>query len=170
MEIAPIWITLMSGICWWYLFHKYMKISFSTAPDIFKPLLKRSIFKCISWLNGSFGERRGFLKEGVKTYRMNGTNVASQLAKFFCVCTSIVYGFSWTFFPFTVFCGFILVHHWVPSSSCSEYRCGEESSSQSLTPSRFSRWTVTVWGSWRHFSGSWSLSWLCPSVMRWSCV
>ncbi len=54
MEIAPIWINLLPGICWWYPFHKWVKSSFSTAPDIFKPLLKRSIFKCISWLNGSF--------------------------------------------------------------------------------------------------------------------
>ncbi len=56
---------------WWYLFHKQVKGSFSTAPEIFKPLLKCSIFKCISWLNCSFfGCDRGFLKEGVKTYRM----------------------------------------------------------------------------------------------------
>jgi hypothetical protein len=49
-----------------------MKSSFSTAPDIFKPLLKGSIFKCISWLNGSFfgDEHQGFLKEEVETYRM----------------------------------------------------------------------------------------------------
>ncbi len=62
----------MPGICWWYLFHKLMKSSFSTAHDIFKPLLKCSIFNCISWLNGSFfgGEHRGILKEVVKTYRM----------------------------------------------------------------------------------------------------
>jgi hypothetical protein len=46
--------------------------------DNFKPRLKRGIFKCISWLNGSFfgGDDRGFLKEGVKTY-LDGTNVAS---------------------------------------------------------------------------------------------
>ncbi len=32
--------------------------------DSFKPRLKSSIFKCISWLNGSFfgGDNRGFLK------------------------------------------------------------------------------------------------------------
>ncbi len=52
MEIAPIWINLMSGICWWYLFHKYVKSSFSTAPDFLKPLLK--CIKCMSWLNGWF--------------------------------------------------------------------------------------------------------------------
>ncbi len=70
--MAPIRINFMPGICWWYLFHKEMKRSFSTAPDIFKPPLKCSIFKCISWLNGSFfgGEQRGCLNEGVKTYRM----------------------------------------------------------------------------------------------------
>jgi hypothetical protein len=39
----------------------------------FKPQLKSGIFKCISWLNGSFffgGDDEGFLKEGVKTYQM----------------------------------------------------------------------------------------------------
>jgi hypothetical protein len=39
--------------------------------DKFKPRLLSGIFKCISWLNGSFlGDDRGFLKEGVKTYQM----------------------------------------------------------------------------------------------------
>ncbi len=40
--------------------------------DNFKPRLKSSIFKFISWLNGSFfgGDDRGFLKEGVKSYQM----------------------------------------------------------------------------------------------------
>ncbi len=51
-----------------------VKSSFSTGPDIFKPLLKCSIFKRISWLNGSF-----FGSE----HRSNGANVASQLANFF---------------------------------------------------------------------------------------
>jgi hypothetical protein len=84
MEIASIWINLMPGICWWYLFHKLVKRSFSTAPDILKPLLKCSILKCISWLNGSFfgGEHRGFLKEGVKTYQTAPMSPSSQLANF----------------------------------------------------------------------------------------
>jgi hypothetical protein len=36
----------------------------------YKPRLKISIFKYISWLNSSFfgGDYRGFLKEGVGTY------------------------------------------------------------------------------------------------------
>ncbi len=40
--------------------------------DIFKPRFKNDIFKCISWLNGSFfeGNDRGFLKEEVKAYLM----------------------------------------------------------------------------------------------------
>jgi hypothetical protein len=40
--------------------------------DNFKPRLKRGIFNCISWLNGSVfeGDDQGFLKEGVKTYQM----------------------------------------------------------------------------------------------------
>ncbi len=40
--------------------------------DNSKLRLKSSIFKCISWLYGSFfgGENRGFLKEGAKTYIM----------------------------------------------------------------------------------------------------
>ncbi len=56
----------VGGIC----FTNKWLASFSTAPDIFKPLLKRSIFKCISWLNGSFfgSEHRGFMKEEAKTY------------------------------------------------------------------------------------------------------
>jgi hypothetical protein len=77
----------MPGICWWYLFHKWVKSSFSTAPDIFKPLLKCSVFKCISWLNGSFfwGWTSGFSVRGSQDLS-NGANVASQLAKkFFCL-------------------------------------------------------------------------------------
>ncbi len=40
--------------------------------DNFKPLLKSGIFKCISWLNGSFfgGDDLGILKEGIKTHSM----------------------------------------------------------------------------------------------------
>jgi hypothetical protein len=40
--------------------------------DNFKPRLKSGIFKCISWLNGSFfgGDNRGFLQEGAKIYSM----------------------------------------------------------------------------------------------------
>jgi hypothetical protein len=38
--------------------------------DKFKTRLRSRIFKCISWLNGSFlgGYDRSFVKEGVKTY------------------------------------------------------------------------------------------------------
>jgi hypothetical protein len=54
MEFALIWINLRPRICWWYLFHKLVKSSFSTTLDISKPLLICSIFKFISWLNGSF--------------------------------------------------------------------------------------------------------------------
>ncbi len=38
--------------------------------DNFEPRLISGIFKCITWLIGSFlgGDDRGFLKEGVKTY------------------------------------------------------------------------------------------------------
>jgi hypothetical protein len=94
MEIAPIWINLMPEICWWYLFHKYMNRSFSTAPDIIKPLLKRSILKCVSWLIGAVffwgGWTSGFSERGSQDLS-NGTNVASQLANFCFVCTSIGY-------------------------------------------------------------------------------
>jgi hypothetical protein len=40
--------------------------------DNFKPRLKTSIFKCISWLNGSFfgGDDRSFVKDGVKINTM----------------------------------------------------------------------------------------------------
>jgi hypothetical protein len=57
------------------------------SPDIFKPLLKCSIFKCISWLNGSFfgGDHRGFLKEGVKTSRMAPMSPLSSPTFFFCL-------------------------------------------------------------------------------------
>ncbi len=69
-----------------------VSVSHSAAPDIFKPLLKCSIFKCISWLNGLFfgGEHRGFLKEGVKTYRMAPMSSLNSTT-FFFVCASIVY-------------------------------------------------------------------------------
>ncbi len=68
-----------------------MKSSFSPPPEIFKPLLKCAIFKCISWLNGSFfgGEHRSFLKDGVKTYRM--APMSPLNSPIFLVCTSIVY-------------------------------------------------------------------------------
>ncbi len=62
--------------------------SFSTAPDIFKPLLKCSVFKCIPWLNGSFffwGWTLGFSERGSQDL-LNGANVASQLPNiFFCL-------------------------------------------------------------------------------------
>jgi hypothetical protein len=88
-----------------------MKSSFSTAHDIFKPLQNCSIFKCISWLNGSFFGwwTSGFSERGSQDLS-NGANVVSQLANFFSVCTSIVYGFletsllgNWTMFnrPFS---------------------------------------------------------------------
>jgi hypothetical protein len=40
--------------------------------DNVKPQLESGIFKCTSWLNGSFfeGDDRGFLKDGVMTYLM----------------------------------------------------------------------------------------------------
>ncbi len=68
------------GICFTYK----VKSSFSTVSDIFKPLLKCSIFKCISWLNGSFfwGWTSGF-SETRSQGLSNGANVASQLANFF---------------------------------------------------------------------------------------
>ncbi len=60
MEIAAIWINLMPGICWWYLFHKWVKSSFSTAHDIFKPLLKYSITNASPRLTVRFlGENTG---------------------------------------------------------------------------------------------------------------
>ncbi len=63
----------VGGIC----FTKKVKSSFYTTLDNFKPLLKRNIFKCISWLNGSFlgGEHRGFLKKGSQDLS-NGVNGA----------------------------------------------------------------------------------------------
>jgi hypothetical protein len=50
--MSSIWINLMQGIYWWYLFHKWVKRSFSTVPDIFEPPIKCSIFKCISCFFG----------------------------------------------------------------------------------------------------------------------
>ncbi len=63
-----------------------MKRSFSTAPDISKPLLKCSICICTSWLNGSFfgGEHRGFLKEGVKAYQIAPMSPLNS-STFFCL-------------------------------------------------------------------------------------
>ncbi len=73
-----------------------MKSSFSTSPDIFKPLLKCSIFKCISWLNGSFfcflffGWTSGFSERGSQDlYRMAPMSPLNTPTIF--VCTSIVY-------------------------------------------------------------------------------
>ncbi len=63
-----------------------MKSSFLTAPGISKPLLKCSILKCISWLSASFfgGEHRGFLKKGVKTYRMAPMSPLNSPTFFVC--------------------------------------------------------------------------------------
>jgi hypothetical protein len=40
--------------------------------DNIKPRLESGIFKCISWLNGSFfgDDDQGFMKDGVKTFLM----------------------------------------------------------------------------------------------------
>jgi hypothetical protein len=50
----------------------------------FKPRLESGIFKCISWLNGSFfgGEDQSFLKQGVKTYLMAPTSPLNYLTSF----------------------------------------------------------------------------------------
>jgi hypothetical protein len=65
----------MSENHWWYLFHKEVKSRDFIQPglefDSFKPRLKSGIFKCISWLNGSFfrgADDRGFPKEEVNAY------------------------------------------------------------------------------------------------------
>jgi hypothetical protein len=69
-----------------------MKSSFFTALHIFKPLLQCSIFKCISWLHGSFFGRKhwGLLKKGVKTYRMAPMSPLNVTPTFF-VCTSSLF-------------------------------------------------------------------------------
>ncbi len=71
--------------------------------DNFKPGLESGIFKCTSWLNGSFfgGDDRGFLKDGVKTYQMSPMSPI-KIANFFSAFTSVVYCFrqsSYFFFP-----------------------------------------------------------------------
>ncbi len=70
-----------------------MNSSFSTAPDIFKPLLKCSIFKCISyWLNGSFfgGVNIGvFWKRKSRPIEWRQCRLSTRQLYF--VCTSIVY-------------------------------------------------------------------------------
>jgi hypothetical protein len=61
---------------------------------ISNPGLKSGIFKCISWLNGSFFgvDDRGFLEEGVKSYLMAPMSPLNSQMFFFSVLTSIVYG------------------------------------------------------------------------------
>jgi hypothetical protein len=61
----------------------------------FKPWLKSSIFKYISWLNGSlFGDAdRGFLKEGVKIYLLAPLSPLNS-PTLFSVFISIVYCFT----------------------------------------------------------------------------
>ncbi len=51
--------------------------------------LKRSVFKCISWLKGSFfgGEHRGFLKKGVKTEWRQFRLLTRQLFFRLNICT-----------------------------------------------------------------------------------
>jgi hypothetical protein len=59
---------------------------------ISNPRLESGIFKCISWLNGSFfgGDDRGFLKEGVKTYQMAPMSPLNS-PNFSSLFTSLVY-------------------------------------------------------------------------------
>ncbi len=56
--------------------------------DNFKPRLERDIFKCISWLNGSFfgGRDWGFLGERVKTYSTASMSPPTS-PTFFCLQT-----------------------------------------------------------------------------------
>jgi hypothetical protein len=68
-------MSLMSESRWWHLFHKEWRaetLQRGLEFDNFKPGLESGIFKCISWLNGSFFgcDDRGFLKEVVETYLM----------------------------------------------------------------------------------------------------
>ncbi len=55
--------------------------------DNIKSRLKSSIFKCISWLIGSFfgGDDRGFLKEMVRTYLMTPMSPHNSPTFFFCL-------------------------------------------------------------------------------------
>jgi hypothetical protein len=61
--------------------------------DNFKPRLKSGIFKCISWLNGSFFgcDDPGFLKERVKTYLIAPRSPLNSPI-FFSFFASTVYG------------------------------------------------------------------------------
>jgi hypothetical protein len=71
-----IWMRPTSKRPWWHIFHRYKWRDETLQPglelDNLKPGLESSIFKCILWLKGSFfgDDDRGFLKEGVKTYKM----------------------------------------------------------------------------------------------------
>jgi hypothetical protein len=83
----------VSDCHWWYLFHEGVRaetLQPSLKFDNYKPWPKSCIFKCISWLNGSFFffffrfDDQGFLREGVKTYLMAPMSpLNSQL--FFCI-------------------------------------------------------------------------------------
>ncbi len=64
----------MSESHWWYRFHKEVK-SWGSTTWFRIWQFQSIIFKCISWLNGSYfwgvnGDDRGFLKEGVENYLM----------------------------------------------------------------------------------------------------
>jgi hypothetical protein len=73
-----IWTSSMSESHSWYIFQNEAKswepgsLQHDLEMDNFKPRLERSIFKCISWLNGLFfgGWNGGLLKEGVNAYSM----------------------------------------------------------------------------------------------------
>jgi hypothetical protein len=100
----------MSESPWWYCIYCTKKWRAETLQpvlefDNFKPRLKSGIFKCISWLNGSFfwGWWSGSFESG-NQYLANGTSVASQLTTFMSVFTSIVYGRDVTICSFSFFC------------------------------------------------------------------
>ncbi len=75
LKRALMWMSWMSESHWWYPFYNEVERTDSTTwfrVDNFKPRFRSGIFKCISWLNGSFfeGDELGLLKLGVKTYLM----------------------------------------------------------------------------------------------------
>ncbi len=92
----------MSESHWWYLFHKEVKSLDSTTWFRiwqFQTLASKAVSSNASpgWtVRFLGGNDRGFLKEGGKQDLPKNTNVASWLAKFFSVFTSIVYDvFEW---------------------------------------------------------------------------
>ncbi len=103
LKKSLIWMSSVPGSHWWHLFYKKWRaetLQLGLKFDNFKPLLESGIFKCISWLNGSFLGVMIPVSERGSWDPVNGIHVTAYLAKLLLLF----------FLPFTNFLHFLLVN------------------------------------------------------------